>query len=45
MEIRVAAGYRSVGYVDEMIAMMVDRVGKLAADVKYVIAATGAMSR
>jgi hypothetical protein len=39
MEIRVAAGYRSVEDVDEMIAMMVDRVSRLDPDVKYVIAA------
>ena len=39
MEIRVAGGYRSVGDVDEMIQMMVDRVSKLAANTKYVIAA------
>jgi hypothetical protein len=39
MEIRVAAGYRSMSDVDEMIKMMVDRVSKLPADAKYVIAA------
>lgn len=39
MEIRVAAGYRSMGDVDEMIMMMINRVDKLPADVKYVIAA------
>jgi hypothetical protein len=39
MEIRVAAGYRSAVDVDEMIQMMVDRVSKLPADLKYVIAA------
>jgi len=39
MEIRVAAGYRSPTDVDEMIQMMVDRVSKLPADQKYVIAA------
>jgi hypothetical protein len=39
MEIRVAAGYRSAVDVDEMIQMMVERVSKLPADQKYVIAA------
>jgi hypothetical protein len=39
MEIRVAAGYRAVADVDEMIQMMVDRVSRLPADLKYVIAA------
>jgi len=39
MEIRVAAGYRTVGDVDEMIQMMVDRGSKLAANAKYIIAA------
>jgi hypothetical protein len=39
MEIRVALGYRSVDDIDEMIAMMTDRVSRLDPDVKYVIAA------
>lgn len=39
MEIRVARGYRAVEDVDEMIAMMIERVGKLPPDQKYVIAA------
>ena len=39
MEIRVAGGYRTPADVDEMIQMMVDRVSKLPADQKYIIAA------
>jgi|SRR4051812_18795008 hypothetical protein len=39
MEIRVGGGYRSAADVDEMIQMIADRVSKLPADQKYVIAA------
>jgi hypothetical protein len=39
MEIKVADGYRSVEDVDDMIAMMTDRVSKLPAEQRYVIAA------
>ena len=39
MEIRVARGYRSVEDIDDTIAMMVDRVSKLPAAQRYVIAA------
>ena len=39
MEIRVARGYRSVEDVDEMIAMMVERVSQLPPEQRYVIAA------
>jgi hypothetical protein len=39
MEIRVARGYRSVEDIDDMIAMMIDRVSKFPAAQRYVIAA------
>ena len=39
MEIKVASGYRSVEDIDDMIAMMVDRVSKLPAAQRYIIAA------
>jgi 3-oxoacyl-ACP reductase-like protein len=39
MEIRVAAGYRSVADVDAMIRMIGERVSGLAPEAKYVIAA------
>jgi hypothetical protein len=39
LEIRVAAGYRSVADVDEMIAMIMKNVAKLSPEEKYAIVA------
>ena len=39
LEIRVAAGYRTVDDVDQMIAMIVASVGKLPPEAKFTIAA------